>query len=83
MIVGSGEGSIVVRSSPEEDHEAQLTRDDVTASVHYVRFRLGSDQIARFAAEPVVLAVNHPAYAEGARLTEDTKATLLHDLHGR
>jgi hypothetical protein len=72
---------IVIRSIPEEGHDAQLTREDITASVHYVRFELTAEQVDRFAAEPVVLAVNHPAYAEGTRLSEGTKASLSDDLH--
>jgi hypothetical protein len=75
-------GSEVVRCEVDEAHAEQLTRQDVTASVHYVRFRLSPEQVARFADAPVVLAVNHPAYAEGAHLTEETRRTLLEDLRG-
>jgi hypothetical protein len=59
-----------------------LTREDVTASVHYVRFRLTPAQVERFAVEPVVLAVNHPSYAEGTHLSDETKSHLLEDLRG-
>lgn len=82
LVIGEGPGSEVVRCEVEEAHAEQLTREDVTASVHYVRFRLSPSQIERFAAEPVVLAVNHPAYAEGTRLSEDARCTLLEDLRG-
>jgi hypothetical protein len=82
MLIGERD-PLVVRSVPEEGHEAQLTRDEITASVHYVRFELTADQVERFAHEPVVLAVNHPAYAEGARLSEETRESLVADLrHG-
>jgi len=80
FVVGSGAGSAVVKAVPEESHDEQLTRPDVTASVHYVRFELSDELIERFAAETVVLAVNHEHYAEGATLGEDTKAELLADL---
>jgi hypothetical protein len=73
-------GSLVVKAVPEESHDEQLTRPDVTASVHYVRFELSAEQIERFAAEPVVLAVNHRHYAEGVTLGDETKAELLADL---
>jgi hypothetical protein len=82
FVIGEGPGSAVVRGEVEESHADQLTREDVTASVHYVRFRLTPEQIERFADEPAVLAVNHPAYAEGTRLSEDTKRALLEDLRG-
>lgn len=79
LIIGS-DPAVVVKAVPEESHDEQLTRPDVTASVHYVRFELPAEQIERFSAEPVVLAVNHPQYAEGVTLGEETKAELLADL---
>src|SRR3954453_1614253 len=66
LVIGAtddaGNGADLVRCEPEASHEAQLTREEITASVHYVRFRLSGDQIERFAAGPVDLAVNHPSY---------------------
>jgi uncharacterized protein DUF3501 len=82
LLIGEGDGAEVIRWVPDPQHEEQLTREDVTASVHYLGFALGPSQIDRFAAEPVVLAVNHPYYAEGARLREETKLALLEDLRG-
>jgi hypothetical protein len=69
-----------VHARPEAEHAAALTREETTASVHYVHFALNPPQIARFAAEPVVLEIDHPAYQERHELTEATKATLLDDL---
>jgi hypothetical protein len=82
LLIGEGEGSEVIRGVPDQAHEEQLTRAEVTASVHYVRFELTPSQVERFCREPVVLAVNHPAYMEGARLTEGTKQALEADLRG-
>jgi len=82
LLLGEGAGAEVVRCEVEEQHAEQLTREDVTASVHYVRFRLTPSQVERFASEPVVLAVNHANYAEGAHLGDETKRALLEDLRG-
>jgi hypothetical protein len=71
-----------VRSEPEAQHAAQLTDDDVTPSVHYVRFLLDADDVEAFAGGPVVLAVDHPNYAERVELAPDTVAELLSDLRG-
>lgn len=71
-----------VRCVPEESHDRQLTRDEVTASVHYIRFELTPEDVAAFDAEPVVLAVDHPAYREETPLSEETNASLSRDLHG-
>jgi hypothetical protein len=76
-----GEGSPeVVTADVEESHEEQLTREEVTASVHYVRFRLTPEQVDAFEAGPVALAVEHPAYSERTPLADDTHAELLADL---
>jgi hypothetical protein len=63
--IGEAEGAEVIRCRPDLQHEEQLTREDMTASVHYLGFALNPSQVERFATQPVVLAVNHPDYAEG------------------
>jgi hypothetical protein len=77
-----GDGAEPVVNEVDEAHAAQLTREDVTAAVHYVRFHLTPPQITRFAAGPVVLAVNHPSYAEATPLSGETSDSLLYDLLG-
>lgn len=68
------------RSLPEEGHAEQLTREDVTASVHYVRFVLSPAQVEAFASGPVVLASDHPEYKVEAELSPETRQELLGDL---
>jgi hypothetical protein len=87
--IGSSEaGDLVqvVRSTPEQEHQANLTREATTSAVHYVRFHLSDEQVAAFATKPVTLAVNHPEYPEGlpgAALSEATRAELAADLVGQ
>jgi len=71
-----------VEAGLEHAHEEQLTRQDVTASVHYIRFQLSPKQVERFSRGPVRLAIDHPAYTEEAELTDETGAELLADLRG-
>jgi len=68
-----------IRCIPEEGHEATLTRDEVTASVHYIRFELTDAQVEAFGAG-ATLAVDHPEYRAETRLSADTVAELLTDL---
>jgi hypothetical protein len=84
LILGDGQGERagVVRGEVDEDHAAQLTRPEVTPAVHYVRFSLTPQQVDRFAAGPVVLAIAHADYAERVDLSDETKASLLQDLLG-
>jgi hypothetical protein len=77
---GPGEGPEVVPAVPEAAHADQLTRQDVTSSVHYVRFLLGEGQVERFAAGPVALAVDHPAYRWRVTLPDEVRAELARDL---
>lgn len=65
---------------PDPDHDKQLTRDEITASVHYVGWELTPEQVAAFAEGPVVLAVTHPEYRHELVLEPATTAELLADL---
>jgi Protein of unknown function (DUF3501) len=80
LVIGEGDGAAVVHGVVEEEHAAQLTREEMTASVHYVRFELSPAEVAAFAAGPVALGVDHPSYAERTPLSPETKAELLLDL---
>ncbi len=71
-----------VRCRVDEAHLRQLTREAITASVHYVHFDLDDDEVAAFAGGPVTLALTHPNYAHEVVLGEDTHAELLADLRG-
>jgi hypothetical protein len=73
-------GGDEVRAVTDEGHAAQLTRDHVTAAVHYVRFELTPAQVDAFAAGPVTLVCDHPEYREEAELAPSTHAELLADL---
>ncbi len=66
----------------DPDHEKQLTREEITASVHYVHFDLAPVEVEAFAAGPVRLAIAHPDYDHEVELGEDTRAELLGDLRG-
>ena len=71
------------RGIVDEDHEQQLTRDEITASVHYVRWELSPAEVEAFAAGPVAVVSDHPAYAVEAALPDETHAELVADLrHG-
>lgn len=79
---GDGPQREIVRCSVDPDHERQLTRDEVTASVHYVRFEFSAEQVERFGTGPVEVAVTHPMYQESTRLSDETVAELQADLGG-
>lgn len=72
----------VVAAQLDPAHAEQLTREDTTASVHYLHWALTPEQVARFGAGPVELAIRHPSYAESTALSEATRAELLGDLRG-
>ena len=83
--IGSGEALTVVRSVAESSHQANLTREETTSAVHYVRFPFTEDQIAAFSTGPAALAVNHPNYpggVPGVELGLAARSELLADLSG-
>jgi hypothetical protein len=80
--LGDGDDVETVRCTPEASHEAQLTREEITPSVHYVTFELTDEQVARFERGPVSVAVDHASYTEAALLDEASRQELLEDLRG-
>jgi hypothetical protein len=69
-----------VQAAVDPDHAEQLTRDDITAAVHYVRFEFSPAQVVSFASGPVNLGVNHPNYAHSVPLSALTVTELRRDL---
>ena len=72
-------------STPEEEHESNLSRAETTSAVHYVRFLLTPADVEAFALGPVRLVVNHPEYPDGrpgTLLSDATRAELSADLGG-
>ncbi len=74
-------GGQEVRCIPEAQHESHLTREDTTASVHYIGFTLSDSEIAAFTDSTVDLALDHPEYKYSVTLGGETKAELGSDLH--
>jgi hypothetical protein len=73
-------GADVIRATPTE-YDDRTTPDGKTSSVHWLRFKLTPQQIARFKAgsERVVLGVSHPSYGHMAVLSAETRAALAKD----
>jgi len=71
-----------VRSAPEPSHASQLTREHVTAAVHFIEFRFTPEQVQAFE-EGVLLAIDHPDYLEVVELAPFTVQELRSDLTGR
>ncbi len=72
-------GGEVVGALVDESHEAQLTREEVTAAVHYVRIALDERQRQSFLAGPARIAVAHPAYSYESELSDETRRSLASD----
>ena len=67
-----------IKAAPTE-YDDRTTADGKTSSVHWLRFRLSKDQIARFKKARVVIGVAHKNYGHMAVLSDDTKAALARD----
>ena len=71
-----------VRAVVDEQHGAGLTRDQVTAAVHNLRWELSPGRVDAFAAGSVRLEIDHPAYLESAVVSDTTHRELRTDLLG-
>jgi len=69
-----------IRCAPETEHESRLTRDEITASVHYVDFAFSSAEVGEFTAGPVTLYIDHPNYDHQVELSPETRGELSSDL---
>jgi hypothetical protein len=67
-----------VRAEPED--EERLTREEVTAAVHFLKFSFTADQVDAFRRGPVRVVVDHPSYREEAELSDAQRAELAGDL---
>ncbi len=81
--LGDGPEAERIACVPEAAHEAQLTREEITASVHYIRFALDADQARRFREGPATLVSIHPEYPHEVALGDETRASLAEDLASR
>jgi predicted XRE-type DNA-binding protein len=70
----------VVNAIVEESHAEQLTRENVTAAVHYIRFEFTPQQIDEFAKGEAQLISVLSNYIESTELAQYTVSELLIDL---
>jgi len=73
-------GGDVVHATPTE-YDDRTTADGKTSSVHWLRFKLTPEQIARFrdGSEKAVLGVAHSNYGHMAVLSAEARAALAKD----
>jgi hypothetical protein len=71
-------GGETVHATPTE-YDDRTTADGKTSSVHWLRFKLTKEQIARFTSDRVVIGLSHRNYGHMAVLNDETKATLAKD----
>ena len=71
-------GGEKITATPTE-YDDRTTADGKTSSVHWLRFTLTPEQIARFRTERVVLGVAHKNYGHMAVLSDETREALAKD----
>jgi len=71
-------GDIRIAASPTE-YDDRTTADGKTSSVHWLRFKLTPEQIARFRTDRVVIGIGHKNYGHMAVLGDDVRAALAQD----
>jgi hypothetical protein len=69
-----------VRGTVDEQHAEGLTRETITAAVHYVRFKFSPEHVETFAKGGVQLRCDLSNYLEAIELPDFTVAELLTDL---
>ncbi|HKD48321.1 MAG TPA: DUF3501 family protein [Rhizomicrobium sp.] len=72
-------GGTRIHATPCE-YDDRTTPDGKTSSVHWLRFKLTKDQIARFDSDRVVIGIGHRNYGHMAVLSDETRDALAKDL---
>ena len=71
-------GDDTIHAAPTE-YDDRTTPDGKTSSVHWLRFKLTPELIARFKTERVVIGIGHRNYGHMAVLNDETRAALARD----
>jgi hypothetical protein len=71
-----GDGSRVDATPHDEE---RLTRDEITATVHYLKFAFSAGQQAALASGPARLVIDHPDYHAETELTDEQRTELSGD----
>jgi hypothetical protein len=85
LTLGGIEETIFMEIGPERiqatptEYDDRTTPDGKTSSVHWLRFKLSKDQIARFKTEHVVIGIDHRNYGHMAVLGEEARKALSED----
>jgi hypothetical protein len=85
LTLGGIEETIFMEIGPERiqatptEYDDRTTPDGKTSSVHWLRFKLTKDQIARFKTERVVIGIGHRNYGHMAVLSEEARKALSGD----
>jgi hypothetical protein len=70
------DGSTVAAVPSDEE---RLTRDDITATVHYLKFPFTAEQQELLATRPARMVVDHPEYSVVTELSDEQRAELAGD----
>jgi hypothetical protein len=70
------DGSTVAAVPQDEE---RLTREEITATVHYLKFAFARAQEASLVGGPTRLVVDHPSYHAVTELSDDQRAALAAD----
>jgi Protein of unknown function (DUF3501) len=72
-----GDGRSRVTAVPQS--EERLTREDITSTVHYLKFPFDAHQRAQLAFGPARLVIDHPQYQASVELSEAQRTELARD----
>ncbi len=78
--IGQGENTRIIPGQLDSGHDASLTREEVTACVHYLWWAVTDDDVTNLETGPAKLVCTHPAYLEELDLSDETRRSLVADL---
>ncbi|MCL5048129.1 MAG: DUF3501 family protein [Firmicutes bacterium] len=78
-ILGGTKSLLTLKADVQKDHQEMLTREDITASVHYLKFYIDEFNRELFRSSNLIVKIDHPEYRYATYLSNTLQGSILDD----
>ncbi len=78
-VLNNSESILTIKASVQEEHQEMLTRENITASVHYLKFQLTESERQLFQLSETVIRFDHAAYRHETHISTELRAAIAGD----
>ena len=78
-ILNESNSVLTIKASVQEEHQEMLTRANITASVHYLKFQLSESEQKLFPLSDIIIRFDHTAYRHEANISKELQTAITGD----